>query len=163
MTFKEYVLHQLREMRRELLTALEDVPEEDMSSFEPCGHWPIAWIAEHCSEVADKLLIKPVRGNHLLSYADHVQGWSKAAPEPGQPYPERAEIERRWQQVCDEAIGSVESLSEEGLQKNIGDRPYVQNVLLAINHTNAHLRSLWCILGERRLDHKFAEQQNYLA
>ena len=30
MTFNEYLLHQLREMKREILTATEDVPEEDL-------------------------------------------------------------------------------------------------------------------------------------
>ena len=53
MTFREYLLHQLREMRRELLSSIEGLGREDVESFEPVGHWPIAWIAEHCTEVAD--------------------------------------------------------------------------------------------------------------
>lgn len=163
MTFKKYVLHQLREMRRELLTALEDVPGEAMTSFEPVGHWPIAWIAEHCTEVAEKLLVVPVKGERLLSYEEQVADWPNREPKPGDTYPAKAEIESRWKQVCDEIVSFVEGLSDDDLQKSWGDNPYAQNILLAVNHTNSHLRSLWCELGQKRLDNKWAVQQNYLA
>ena len=65
--------------------------------------------------------------------------------------------------MCDSIIGFVENASHEDLQKSYGKEPYIQSILRVINHTNSHLRSLWCILGERRVDHKFAEQQNWLA
>lgn len=150
-------------MRRELLTAIDGVPEEEMVSFEPVGHWPPAWIAEHCTEVADKLLIRPVKGRRLLSYADHVVNWPNRAPEPGDGYPSHGEIERRWAEVCDEAVSFVESLNEDGLQKAWGEKAYAENILLAVNHTNSHLRSFWCELGQKRLDDKWAVQQSHLA
>lgn len=163
MTFREYMLHQLREMRRELLDSVSDLDEEDLHSFEPVGHWPVAWIAEHCTDVADIFLYAPLHGGRLHRYAEHVEGRSKREPRPGDAYPPLAEVESRWKAVCDAVIAHVESADEAGLQESPGREPYVQSILRVINHTNSHLRSLWCILGERRVDHKWHEQQNFLA
>lgn len=163
MTFKEYLLHQLREMRRELLTATEGLEADDLVSFEPVGHWPVAWITEHCTEVADRFLYRPLDGSYLLSYAPHVQNWPKQEPKHGDPYPSLEEMRDRWTRVCDAAIGLVETSTEGDLQRSYGDEPYINSILRVINHTNSHLRSLWCILGERRVDHKWAEQQAFLA
>lgn len=163
MTFREYMLHQLREMRRELLTATEGLSGDDLTSFEPVGHWPVAWISEHCAEVADRFLYKSVHEGYLLSYAPHVENWQQQEPKPGDPYPSAEEMRTRWQQVCDAIIEYVERAPEETLQGTYGIEPYVQSILRVINHTNSHLRSLWCILGERRVDDKFAEQQSFLA
>lgn len=163
MTFKEYILHQLREMKRELLTATGEVTGEDLISFEPAGHWPVAWIAEHCTEVADKFLYRPVHDGYLLSYDAHVENWTKQEPKPGDSYPSLNEIHERWTKVCDAVVSYVESASDEEMQNTYGIEPYITSVLRIINHTNSHLRSLWCILGERRVDTKFAEQQSFLA
>ena len=163
MTFNEYVLHQLREMRRELLTAVEGLNAEDLTSFDPAGHWPVAWIAEHCTEVADKFLCKPTRGEMLLTYAPHVANWTEQAPVASDIYPPLTELEQRWIQVCDAAMQFVESADDDQLQKEYGIEPYINSILRVVNHTNSHLRSLWCILGERRIDSKFAEQQSFLA
>jgi hypothetical protein len=163
MTFKEYMLHQLREMRRELLTATTGLEGEDLTSFEPAGHWPVAWITEHCTEVADKFLYKPLHGKSLLEYPPHIGAWTKREPKPGDEYPELDEMQSRWCRVCDTAIGFVEGASDEEIQKQYGAEPYVNSILRVVNHTNSHLRSLWCILGERRVDGKWAEQQSFLA
>jgi hypothetical protein len=163
MTFTEYILHQLREMKRELLTALDGVPEDEIESFEPCGHWPIAWIAEHCSEVADKFLYRTVHGSYLLSYAEHVEKWPSREPKPGDEYPPLGVLQDRWTQICDTVVGFVEDTADEDLQREYGKEPYINSILRVINHTNSHLRSLWCILGEKRVDEKFPEQQSFLA
>ena len=163
MTFKEFVLHQLNEMRRELLTATDDLAGEDLSSFEPAGHWPIAWITEHCTQVADKFLYAAVHGAPLLTYAPHVGGWTEQEPKPGEAYPTLDEMQARWRQVCDAAIAFVTDASEDELQRQYGIEPYIASILRVVNHNNSHLRSLWCILGERRVDSKFAEQQPFLA
>jgi hypothetical protein len=163
MTFREYLLHQLREMRRELLTATDDLGGEDLTSFEPAGHWPIAWITEHCTEVADKFLYAPTHGATLHEYAPHVAKWTTIEPKPGDEYPSLAQMQNRWKMVCDAVISFVDSAKEEDLQHSFGREPYVASLLRVINHTNSHLRSLWCILGERRVDEKFAEQQPFLA
>ena len=163
MTLKEYVLHQLREMKRELLTALEGVDADDLFSFEPAGHWPAGWIAEHCTQVADAFLVKPVHGSQLLEYAEQVQNWTSREPQPGDAYPAPADIARRWSEVCDHVVGRIETMSDDALQDTPGREPYIHSILRVINHTNSHLRSFWCILGERRVDHKWAEQQPFLA
>jgi hypothetical protein len=163
MTFTDYVLHQLREMKRELLFAIEDVAPEDLFSFEPMNHWPVGWIAEHCTEVADKLLHKSVTGDYMHDYHEQVANWTQREPVPGDPYPTSDEIARRWADLCDWVVARVETGGTDALDASAGKVAYVQNVLLAVNHTNSHLRSLWCILGERRVDHKWEEQKNYLA
>jgi hypothetical protein len=163
MTFKEYILHQLREMRRELLTATEDLDENDLISFDPAGHWPIAWITEHCTEVADRYLYGPVHGSMQHTYEAHVGNWRNQEPKPGDQYPNILGLRNRWKMVCDSVIDIVEAADEDELQKTYGKEPYINSLLRVINHTNSHLRSLWCILGERRVDEKWAEQQNFLA
>ena len=163
MTFKEYILHQLREMKRELSFAIKGVGEEDMFSFEPAGHWPVGWIAEHCTQVADKFLIAPLLGSQMLEYADQVQNWTTREPKPGDSYPAAAEISRRWDEVAGKIIDTVEAMAEADLQASPGKEPYVNSILRVINHNNSHLRSLWCILGERRVDHKWGEQKPFLA
>ena len=163
MTFHQYILHQLREMKRELLAAIADVQPEDLFSFEPCGHWPIGWIVEHCTEVADKFLWGPVTGGSFHDYAEHVDGWQKREPRPGDVYPTPEEIASRWAGLCDAVLALVEGFVEGDLQRELGREPYATSVLRVVNHTNSHLRSLWCILGERRVDGKWAEQQTWLA
>ena len=107
MTLQNFVLHQVRETRRELLTATDSVAGEDLTSFKPAGHWPVAWITEHCTEVADKFLYKAVNGAKLLSYAPHIEAWTKQEPAPGDPYPTLDEMQARWEQVCDAAIDFI--------------------------------------------------------
>jgi hypothetical protein len=163
MTFKEYILHQLREMRRELLTAVKDVPTKDLFAFEPCNHWPIGWIAEHCTEVADGWLYTPVQDERMYDYEPQVESWTDREPQPGDTYPEPSAIAGRWAGMCDWIISFVEEAGDDDLQKPWGREPYINSLLRVINHTNSHLRSLWCILGERRVDHKWAEQQTPFA
>jgi hypothetical protein len=62
MTFSEYLLHQLREMKREILTAMQDVPKDDLFSFEPCDHWPIGWIQRTISSLLSHVIIGPSVG-----------------------------------------------------------------------------------------------------
>ena len=134
-----------------------------MLSFEPAGHWPIAWIVEHCTHTADAFLYRPIHGSFLHEYADHVMSWPKRNPVEGDEYPESEAMATRWSELCDAVVAIVESREEEDLQQQHGREPYIQSILRIINHTNSHLRSLWCILGERRVDHKWAEQGPFLA
>jgi len=159
---KDFIRYQLKEMKRELSDALAGLSSEDLESHEPAGHWPVAWIAEHCSDVADKFLYKPVKGELFLDHDPVIVNWPKAAPEPGYHYLSREEILRRWETVCDAIIGVLDGMSAEDLQESFGTEPYVESCLRFINHTNVHLRSLWCILGERRVDDKYPEQATHL-
>lgn len=163
MEFKEYVTHQLCEMKRELLTAIDGLDDEALVSFGPVNHWPVAWIAEHCTQIADALLYKSVHGSQMHEYADQVQNWTSREPVPGDSYPSLGEIEKRWSELCDSVIEHVTATDAATLQDASTGKAYLENVLLAVNHTNSHLRSLWCLLGQQRVDEKWAEQQSYLA
>ncbi len=159
---KLFITYQLREMKRELSDAIAGLSEEDMSSHEPCGHWPVAWIAEHCSDVADRFLYHPVKERFFLEHDPVIDNWAKQPPEPGYQYPSKDRINERWETLCDAVLGVVDVLSLEDLQKSFGKEPYVESCLRVINHTNVHLRSLWCVLGERRIDEKFPEQAPWM-
>ena len=165
MTLKEYILHQLREARREMLVALEGLTPEDLTSFEPCGHWPIAWIVQHCCGNIDGFLHRAVTGRPVLEHEDRYRKRPLAEPQPGDAYPELPELVERWTSVWDAVLALMEVLGEQELQAQSEHavEPLVQSCLRVINHTNTHLRNIWTILGERRVDHKFAEQQTWLA
>ena len=163
MNFKTYVTHQLCEMKRELLTTVDGLDQKTLASFGPVNHWPAAWIAEHCTQIADALLYRPIHGSQMHEYADQVQNWTSREPAPGDSYPPLSEIKTRWSDLCDWVIEHVKATDEASLQDASGDTAYLENILLAVNHTNSHLRSLWCLLGQQRVDQKWAEQQSYLA
>ena len=76
----------------------------------------IAWIAEHCTQVADAMLIKPVHGADLLEYEEHVGSWTSREPEPGDSYPDASAIVDRWTRVCDWIIDSVARADDQALQ-----------------------------------------------
>jgi hypothetical protein len=163
MEFKTYVVHQLCEMKRELLNALEGLDKETLASFGPADHWPAAWIAEHCTQIADALLYKSVEETQMHEYADQVQNWTTREPVPGDSYPEPDEIKQRWSMLCDWIISHAEGMSPSQMQDASSGKAYLENILLAVNHTNSHLRSLWCLLGQLQENEKWAEQQSYLA
>jgi hypothetical protein len=159
---KDFILYQIKEMKRELSDALAGLREEDLVSHDPAGHWPVAWIAEHCSDVADKFLFASVKGKLFLDHDPVIVNWPKVAPQPGYRYLSGSEITRRWETLCDAIVEIVDGMSEADLQTTYGQEPYVESCLRVINHTNVHLRSLWCVLGERRIDDKFPEQKTHL-
>ena len=68
--------------------------------------------------------------------------------------------------MLDAAIAAFEAMPEARLQEPGHapiQEPLVESCLRVINHQNVHLRNIWCILGERRVDEKWAEQQTWLA
>ena len=165
MTLREYILHQLREAKREMLVAIEGLASEDLTSHEPCGHWPIAWIVQHCCGNVDGFLHRAVTGQPVLEHEDRYRKRPLAEPQPGDTYPELSELAARWTTLWDAVLPLMETLDEEAFQSQPehGVEPLVESCLRVINHTNVHLRNIWTILGERRVDDKFAEQQTWLA
>ncbi len=165
MTLKEYILHQMREAKREMLAALEGLSAEDLTSHEPCGHWPIAWIVQHCCGNMDAFLHRPLTGRAFLEHEERYHKWPMVEPQPGDAYPGLPELVERWTSLWDAVLPLMEALDEQDIQMQSEHalEPLVQSCLRVINHTNAHLRNIWTILGERRVDHKYAEQQTWLA
>ena len=164
MTLKAYILHQLREIKREVLVAVEDLSEEDMRSHEPCGHWPIAWILQHFCLNVDRFLYFSREGSLFLEHDERMLTRPRVDPQPGEPYPPLSDLTSKWSTVIDAAIGLIELDGDDDLQTTPphGKEPVVESCLRVINHTNAHLRAIWCILGERRVDAKFPDQQTWL-
>ena len=165
---KEYILHQVREIKREMLVAIEGLSQEDLTSHEPGAHSPIAWIVEHCVGNMDFFVCKGVTGKLVMEHERRF-GHPIIAPKPGAPYPSLDELKARWTKVLDACVAALEGVDEADLQrlskaaKPSESEPLVESCLRVINHQNAHLRQIWCILGRRRVDHKFPTQETWLA
>jgi len=166
-TLKDCLVHQLREMKREMLKAIQDLGPEDLTSHEPGDHSPIAWIVEHCCGNLDFFIHKGITGRFALEHEHRFLAWPIIEPRPGDAYRSLKELVDRWSQVCDASAAALGALPEQRLQESgkIANRtePLVQSCLRVINHQNAHLRQIWCILGRRRIDSKYPDQETWLA
>lgn len=166
MTLKSYILHQMREIKREVLAAITDLSDDDLQSFEPCGHWPIAWIVQHCCGIIDSFIYKHITGKAFLIHDVEKIAWPfKVEPKPEDIYPSSIILIERWSTLLEASIAMLEHLDEEKYQDKFynHDEPISESCLRVINHTNAHLRNIWCILGEKHIDSKWSEQQTWLA
>jgi hypothetical protein len=164
MTLKEFVLHQMAEARREMIEAVKGLSPGELSSMDPAGHWPVAWVMEHCTLNADFFLHVHMTGKYVLEHEDRYKGWPMKEPEPGDIYPDAEKLIERWTILWDAVIPEFSRLEESVFSEKLhGREPLIESCLRVINHVNAHLRSIWCILGEKRIDSKFPEQQKWLA
>jgi hypothetical protein len=164
-TLKEYILHQLGEMRREMLTTIEGLSEEDLLSHEPGSHSPIAWIIQHCVSNVDHCIHMGITGRFLLDHDIRFRAWPLIEPKPGDEYPPLPEMIDRWKRVTDASIDLLRELPEERLQeRSLEDESELlaESCLRCTNHQNAHLRQAWCILGRRRVDDRWPEQGAWL-
>ena len=164
---KTYVLHQLREIKREMLKAVEGLSQDDLTSHEPGDHSPIAWIVQHCCVNIDFFVHKGITGQLHLDHDERFLTWPLTDPKPGDAYPSAAELADRWRGICDAAGKALEGIPPERLQQpsrsSDPSEPLVESCLRVINHQNVHLRQIWCILGRRRVDEKWPTQETWLA
>jgi DinB superfamily len=167
MTLKQYVLHQLREMKREVLESVSGLAPEEWTSHEPGDHSPIAWILQHCCANTDFFIHCGLTGDMAIDHDVRVLSGPRTDPEPGDPYPSGEELCERWAKVCDASIAALEEGSEECLQKPSrsmeNPEPLVESCLRVINHQNAHIRQIWCFRGLRGREDKYPQQQSWLA
>ena len=163
MKIKQYVTYQLREAKREMLEALESLSDEVIASHEPSGHWPIAWIVEHCCVTADKYLHFHITGSYVLECEERYSGRPLREPAEGDAYPEIGELKARWTELMDSIMKSVSDLDDKRIGENLhGKEPVDVSCLRIINHINSHLRGIWFMLGQKRVDSKFPEQKTWI-
>ncbi len=167
MTLQEYILHQLREMKREMLEAVAGFSEEDVRSHEPGDHNPVAWMVQHCCVNVDFLIHRGLTGEFFLEHEDRFLAWPLPEPSPGDRYPPLAELKERWITLMDAAVAALQAAPEDRLQEASRSadpaEPLVESCLRVINHQNAHLRQIWCIVGRKRIDQKWPRQETWLA
>jgi hypothetical protein len=167
MTIKEYILHQLREIKREMLVAVEGLSEEDLQSHEPHGHSPVAWVVQHCCGNVDFFIHRGITGRNCLEHEHRFVAWPIIDPRPGDPYPSLDELTERWTRVMEASLEALESLTDEELQapskSSHPPEPLIESCLRVINHQNSHIRQIWCILGWRRVGTKWPDQDTWLA
>lgn len=161
---KEFILHQMAEAKREMIEAIRDLPPGVLSSLEPAKHWPIAWIVQHCCFNVDFFLHVHMTGKYCLEHEARFKGWPLREPEAADEYPPPEKLIERWSAVWDAVVAEFSRQEEPSLAEKVhGREPLVESCLRVINHANSHLRAVWCLLGEQRIDAKFPEQQTWLA
>ncbi|MCX8129744.1 MAG: DinB family protein [Clostridia bacterium] len=151
MTLKQYIIKQLIEIKQVMERTMNGLKNEDLTSHEPCNHWPIAWNIQHCCGGIDLLLYKHITGGLFLEHdVDRIAYPFKFEPKPNDSYPPLTELETRWTSLMDSTINAILKLEDEEFDESLINKCYT-----AISHTNLHLRGIWCILGERRVDEKW--------
>ncbi len=167
MTLTEYILHQLREIQREMLLAIGSLSEEDLTWLGAGEQGPIAWIVQHCCVNVDFFIHKGITGEVCLEHEPRFLAWPLPERKPDDEYPPLRELIERWTKLLDASVQALEDLPEERLQEpnrsSNPSEPLVESCLRVINHQNAHLRQIWCILGKRRVDEKWPVQDTWLA
>jgi len=164
MQLKEYIIHQMSEAKREMIEAVKDLPADAVSSMKPGGHWPIGWIVQHCCQNADFFLYEHMTGKSVLEHDERYRGWPLKEPKPEDIYPSSEKLIERWSAVWDAVIAEFRKLDESSISEKLhGREPLAESCLRVINHANSHLRAIWCLLGEQRVDSKYPEQQTWLA
>jgi hypothetical protein len=106
-----------------------------------------------------------LKGEPALVHEEKHRTWPLIEPKPGDSYPPLSELISRWSKVMDGVVQSFEAQPEDAISRvpSEGKESLAETCLRVINHLNSHLRSIWCILGERRVDEKWPEQQTWLA
>ena len=166
MTLTEYVLHQMREMKREMLAAVDGLSDEDVRSHEPGDYNPISWMMQHCCVNVDFLIHKGLTGEFYLEHEQRFLDWPLDRPQPGDSYPPLAELIERWSTLADAAVAQLQTAPEGFMEKaSLAVGPtetLAESCLRSINHQNAHLRQIWCIVGRKRIDQKWPTQEAWL-
>ena len=167
MTLKEYILGEMDDVRATLLVAIDGLSEEDLTSMEPCGHWPVAWIAMHLAAAMDSFVNFELTGKFAMEHDPRVAKFPFPDPQPGDEYPPLETLVANWNIVMDKVEENIAGLDDEAFDKCGGhlpfenwNHPFGLVVMWMVKHHHQHLRMLWTILGERRVDGKWDEKWN---
>ena len=167
MTLKEYVLHQLREMKREMLESIDGMDAAALAFDDSASHSPAAWVVQHACANVDYFLHKGLTGRFAIDHEPRYLSRPLIGPEPGDEYPSPEELVDRWRSVCEAAIGALDNATEARLQEPTRvvqpEEALVESCLRVINHQNAHMRQIWCLRGLQGEKNKYPHQQTWLA
>jgi hypothetical protein len=149
-----------------MLVAIEGISRDDLEYLEP-EHGPIAWIVQHCCANVDFFIHRGITGGFCLEHEHRFRAWPLIEPQPGDLYPPLPQLIERWTRLLYTSIQVFDGLSEERLQEpsrsSDPPEPLVESCLRVINHSNAHIRQIWCILGKRQAKGKWPVQETWLA
>ena len=104
MTLKQYILHQLREMQREMATAIRGLSPEHLQTCLPGKKNHVAWIVQHCCANVDIWLCRPTTGDFAIEHTDRFISWPVSPPEDGEQFPNAEILLDRWTCVTDTGI-----------------------------------------------------------
>jgi hypothetical protein len=120
----------------------------------------------HLTSAIDTFINFELTGEHTVQHEERITTWPLPAPQPGDCWPSLDLLMSNWEKVMDKAIENVSALGDEGMQKVGGylrekgwNHPISTIIRWMVMHHHIHMRNLWCILGERRVDDKWDEQK----
>lgn len=163
-TLKEYILCQMREMKREMLTALSGLNQSDLAFTGPGNELPIGWVVQHCMCVIDTMLVYHISGKKLLRYPPGIDKYPIDPPPPNYAAPLVVDLENEWLNLMDHAIALLRSVDDEQLQSQsaTGIEPLVESCLRSINHTNSHIRAIWCLIVQMGKTDRWPSQPSWM-
>jgi uncharacterized damage-inducible protein DinB len=164
---KRVILHQLREMQREMALAISGLSSEHLEARLPGRRNSIAWIVQHCCANVDIWLHRSTMGEFAIQHTDRFITWPVSPPEEGESFPDANTLLDRWARATEAGISAIASLDDSQLLvpgQALGKEAMVQSCLRVLNHQNAHLRQIWMMLGSLGLsDAHWPSQGTWLA
>lgn len=147
------------QMKTSLITAVKGLTRDQITSFEPDGHWPIAWHIEHMTGSLDFFVHKGSGAEMVSSYHDIYHQWPLEQPPADHPYPTLEEMLQRWEKVLDHAIDFLKDLAPDTFEQKsqIWDATYSESLLVVMQHHYQHLGMIWFLLGQKRNDEKWED------
>ena len=162
MTTKQYILNQFWEMKYEMLQALAGLTSDEINSRGDCNHWPIGWIVSHCMIVLDNVINRHISGSYSYEHDENISKWPLVVPTKNRHFQDSLVFQEKWLNLINMTINNLTSISDADLQNTsstgVDNEPLVESCLRAINHANAHLRNIWCFVGQMKIKTKWPEQ-----
>jgi DinB superfamily len=158
---KTYIVFQLKEIRQELLEVLTDLDDKTLKMYSLSGHWPIAWHLQHCCFNIDKWLYSNITGSYLLEHNEIFNIWPPVKPDEDFIYYSNSEIRENIISLFNNILKLIENFIDNDFCKMYNKKEELSvSCLRVINHSNLHLRNIWCIIGEVNLN-KWSEQKSW--
>ncbi len=164
MTLKDFILCQLRELKREVLNTMTGISQQDLCKVSPFSPHPIGWLILHCMSVIDYTIVRHVTGQQLFHYPTKLSKYPIDPPIQDEEMPNLNTLRANWTGLLSHTIRCLIQLDDQKLsqQSSTGIEPLVQSCLRAINHTNTHLRGIWCILTHAVTDSRWPTQPTWM-
>jgi hypothetical protein len=160
MTLKAFILCQLREQKHEVLHSITGLVQKELALTSKNSPHPVWWIIKHCMSVIDYIIARHINGQQFFTYPTGLSKYPMDPPNEDDLVPDSIELQTKWKELIDHVTRSLIDLDDEKLQQRseTGIEPLSESFLRVINHTNTHLRGIWCILTENNVAGKWPTQ-----
>ena len=115
------------------------------------GHWPIGWHVQHCMYVIDFIISRHISGAFEIEHYEMLKTRQIEPTSVEWHYPSSIGLQVNWVLLLDSILLKLDKVKSEQLAKfsqtGYRNEPLVEGFLRIINHTNAHLRSIWSLIS----------------